>query len=133
MTGRRCPNTGGTPVPRGFTLMEVLAAVVLLAIVIPVAMRGISLAMSVAEVAKHKAEAAVLAHSKLNELQATRGWQSGNLSGEFGPDHPEFRWQAELAGWEAGTLQQLSVQVTWTCGGREQQVSVTTLVDTEAN
>ena len=119
--------------PSGFTLMEVLAAVILVAIVLPVAMQGISLAASVAGMARHKAEAAVLAQSKLHELQATREWQGGNLNGDCGEDHPEFHWQAVLSPWQTTTLQQLDVQVSWTSGGREQSVIVSTLVDPEAN
>jgi prepilin-type N-terminal cleavage/methylation domain-containing protein len=118
---------------KGFTLVEVLAAVVFMAIVIPVAMHGVSLATSVAGSARRNAEAAELAQSKMSELQVTRGWQTGNLSGDFGEDHAEYRWMAELAPWEVGTLQQLHVHVLWNAAGREQQVTVTTLVDTEAN
>jgi len=113
--------------------MEVLAAIVLIAIVLPVAMHGISLAASLADTARHKAEAAVLIHSKLNELLATAEWQSGNLSGDFSPDHPEFRWTAELAAWQTTTLQQLNLHVFWNAGGQERNVTVSTLVDTEAN
>ena len=113
--------------------MEVLAAIVLIAIVLPVAMQGISLAVSLAETARHKAEAAVLVRSKLNELLATSGWQSGNLSGDFGEDHPEYRWSAELAAWQTTTLQQLDIRVFWSSCGQERSVTVSTLVDTEAN
>jgi general secretion pathway protein I len=118
---------------RGFTLVEVLTAAVLMAIIMPVAMHGISVAASVADAAKHKAEASVLAQSKLAELQVTRDWQTGNLSGTFGEDHPEYRWSAEMAAWDVSTLQQLSVHVIWTAGGQEHTVTLTTLVDTEAN
>jgi general secretion pathway protein I len=117
----------------GFTLMEVLAAIAFLVIVLPVAMHGISVAVAAADVAKYKAEGAVLAQSKLNELQATREWQSGNLSGDCGEDHPEFRWTAELVAWNATPVQQLDVHVFWRSGGQERQVTLSTLVDTEAN
>ena len=117
----------------GFTLMEVLAAIAFLVIVLPVAMHGISLAVAAADVAKYKAEGAVLAQSKLNELQATREWQSGNQGGDFGEDHPEFRWTAELLAWNATPVQQLDVHVFWRSGGQERQVTLSTLVDTEAN
>ena len=119
----------------GFTLMEVLAAIVLIAIVLPVAMHGIGLAASLAGAARNKAEAAVLAHSKLNELQVTRAWQGGILNGDFGDDHPGFQWTAELDEWDASTLKQLDVHVLWTAGGRpeKEQVTVSTLVETEAN
>src|SRR5260370_36095537 len=77
----------------GFTLVEVLAALMLLAIVLPVAMRGISMATALASSAKHRDEAAVLAKSKLDELVATHAWQSQALSGNF-DFRPEYRWSA---------------------------------------
>ena len=56
----------------GFTLVEVLATLVLMGIVIPVAMHGVSIAMSAASNARKTAEAATLAETKLNELLVLR-------------------------------------------------------------
>lgn len=69
--------------PRGFTLIEVLATIFLLAIVVPVAMQAISVSTSAASVAEHQTTAAALAESKLAELIATGDWQQGALSGNF--------------------------------------------------
>ena len=118
---------------RGFTLIEALAAVLLVAIVLPVALRGFSLAVSVADTARHRAEAATLAHSKLSELLATGGWQTGALSGDFAPDHPAFSWTAELNTWDNSTLKELDVHVLWNSPGGSQQITMTTLFDTVAN
>jgi prepilin-type N-terminal cleavage/methylation domain-containing protein len=116
----------------GFTLMEVLAAIVLIAIVLPVAMHGISIATAVGGAAKFKAEAAILAQSKLTELVVTKAWQNEQLSGDFGEDHPNYRWAAAVNNWD-GTLQQLDLEIIWETRGREQSVIVSTLVETEAN
>ena len=110
--------------------MEALAAVVLVAIVLPVAMRGISLATSMAETARRKAEAVTLAHSKMCELIATGQAQTATLNGDFGPDWPGFHWTAELQNWDSSTLKELDLHVLWTRMGREQQVTVSTLFDT---
>src|SRR5690348_6677471 len=60
---------------QGFTLVEVLAALVILGIVLPVAMRGVSLSLAAASNAKHMNVAAQLADQKLNEVVLTSGWQ----------------------------------------------------------
>src|SRR4051812_31300269 len=74
---------------RGFTLIEVLATMVLLGIIIPVAMRGVSISLAAADKAKHTSQAAALAESKLNDLltQSASGGSGGgsNLSGDFAP------------------------------------------------
>ena len=55
---------------RGFTLLEVLATLVLVGIILPAVMHGISLATIAAGEAKHKVEAVSLAQTKLAELTA---------------------------------------------------------------
>ena len=114
---------------RGFTLMEALAALALVAVVLPVTMRGFQVALSLASAAKQRNEAAALADSKLNELVATGDWKLGVLAGDFAPNHPEIRWKAELLNWDTSTLQQLNLHVYWNARGDDKEFMVTTLVD----
>ncbi|HEV8377776.1 MAG TPA: type II secretion system protein, partial [Tepidisphaeraceae bacterium] len=60
---------------RGFTLLEVLATLILIGIILPAVMGGISLATAAAGEAKHKVEAVSLAQTKLSELLATTQYQ----------------------------------------------------------
>ena len=113
---------------RGFTLIEVLATIVLMGIVLPVAMHGISLCMRAAQASRQRSEAAALAESKLNELVATGDWQYGLLSGDFGEAWPDYRWSGAAADWDDPTLRELSVRVVWTTRGQERDVILTTLV-----
>lgn len=113
---------------RGLTLVEVLATVVLMAIVLPVAMNGISLCLTAASVARHRTEAAGLAEAKLNEMIATGEWQFGMTSGDFGPAWPDYRWAGGVADWDDPTLSELTVRVFWTARGQQREVALTTLV-----
>ena len=118
------------PHPRraGFTLPEVLATLLLVAIVLPSVMQGISLATAAAGTARQRSEATALAESKLNELVATNQWQSGGLSGDFGEQWREYSWQAEVQSWVEPSARQLLVHVVWTARGRNYDVSLATLV-----
>lgn len=129
------PPVSGGHRATAFTLVEVLAALVLVAIILPVAMRGISLATAAAGEARRQTEAGSLAEAKLNELLATGGWQGSDLAGDFRPDWPDYQWAAELLQWEGAgsqtatpSLRQLSVSVAWTSRGRPRAVTLTTLV-----
>lgn len=117
---------------RAFTLVEVLAAMVLIAIVLPVVMRGITMATEIASQTRRKTEATGLAQTKLTELIATGEWQNGNLSGDFSPDHPDYKWQSEVVYWDQdGTgvsVEQVNLVVTWTARNREQSIALSTLV-----
>lgn len=115
----------------GFTLVEVLAALTLAAIILPVAMRGISLALSAADHAKRQAEAVNLAEAKLSELTVTGEWQSANLSGGFGEDNPEYTWAAEVSEFDTASLRRLDVRVFWKALGRDRVVTLNTLVRME--
>lgn len=127
----------------GFTLIEVMASLLLIALVLPVAMQCITTATKAGSVAKHRTEAAALAQSKLHELVATGDWQGGQLSGNFGDDFPAYQWEARLGQWvpPAGTdsnsttittVEQLDVMVSWDRTGQP-GVTLSTLVYPNAN
>ena len=113
---------------RGLTLIEVLATIVLMGIVLPAAMHGISLCLGAASVARQRTEAAGLAEAKLNELLATGDWQFGMMSGDFGEAWPEYRWTGGTSDFSDPTLRQLSVRVFWASRGQQRDVKLTTLV-----
>ena len=112
-----------------FTLVEVLATLVLIGIIIPVAMRGISVAMSTATTARRTSEAASLAQAKLNELVATGEWQFGAASGDFGANWLDYRWTMETASRDVYATE-IAIKVTWQQRGVERSLSVTTMAAT---
>jgi len=124
----------------GFTLVEVLAALLLMSIALPAIMRGISTASRAADSARHRTEASLLAASKLNELIST-GQYLSQTSGDFGTDWPQsqYTWTAQTADWTptnnnsnvTPTLQQTmtEVDVTVKWGNFDNdQVTISTLV-----
>jgi len=130
---RAAMGRGGGARCGAFTLIEVLAALVLTAIILPVAMSGISLALSTAENAALQTEAAALAQTKMAEIVATGDWQNASLSGDFGTERPEFRWTSVVDDWQGTTLRQLDVEVSWTRRGRDRSVVLSTLIYTGAS
>jgi prepilin-type N-terminal cleavage/methylation domain-containing protein len=111
----------------GFTFVELLATVVLLGIIMPVAMRTIGLCTRLAGQSRKQMEAASLASIKLTELMASGDWVSGAHSGEF-TDWPGYRWTADVSNWTESTVRQLDVTVYWQSQGRERQLMLSTLV-----
>jgi type II secretion system protein I len=112
----------------GFTLIEVLVALLLLAAVLPVVMGGMSLSLRAAEDSRSQAEASSLAQAKLAELQAENEWDLQKLSGDFGASHSQYRWTAQLTNFSGSTLQQLDVTVTWRQREREHSVVLSTII-----
>ena len=120
------------PTRRGFTLVEVLATLVLLGIILPIAMRGVSMAMAAAAHAKRTAEATTLAEAKLNELVADGTWASGSLSGDFAPLQPEYQWACLTQPRDYG-LTEVAIRVTWTDRGQVREMIVATLANQANN
>ena len=117
---------------RAFTLIEVLASLALVAIILPVAMKGISTAIQAAALARQRTEAASLAAATMAELIATGDLQDASAQGEY-EDYPNYRWTADIAEWDGSTVQQLEVSVLWTARGQERAVTLDTLVFTPEN
>jgi prepilin-type N-terminal cleavage/methylation domain-containing protein len=112
---------------RGFTLLEVLATLVLIGIILPAVMHGISLATIAAGQAKHKVEAASLAQTKLAELISDYQTlnQTGGGSGSF-PDYPGYSWTSTIEQRDTN-LSQITVRVSWFSRGQERFVDLASM------
>jgi type II secretory pathway pseudopilin PulG len=129
-TNRR--SCAARPACAGFTLAEVLAALVFMAIVIPVAVQGLRIASLAGQVAERKAVAARIADRMLNELVVTGQWQTSNQSGSRFEGVHEFTWRAVNDPWELGVLRVLNVEVFFQVQGQEYDVRLSTLIDPSA-
>jgi prepilin-type N-terminal cleavage/methylation domain-containing protein len=129
---------------RGFTLVEALATMLIMAIVLPIAMRTITISNSMASFAMQRTQAITLCESKLNELLATGEWNGGVMEGDFGtdaalavsgtqvdPDLANYKWAAEVVPWNDSRVEQLNVTVTWERNGENRHVTLSTLVQVE--
>src|ERR1051325_9504416 len=83
----------------GFTLAEVLAALVFMAIVIPVAVEGLKIAGRAGNVAGRKAQAARIAEGILNEQAASASLTGGNQSGTVVENGVPFSWTLQSEDW----------------------------------
>lgn len=114
---------------RGFTLAEVLAALLFMAIVIPVAVHGLQVATRAGEVAQRKAVAARVGERVLNEITATRQLTTANQRGSTEEAGTEYSYTARIEPWEREVLRQLSVEVRFAVQGQDYFVRLATLVD----
>lgn len=114
----------------GFTLAEVLAALLFMAIVIPVAVQGLHIASRAGSVAERKAVGARLAEMKLNELIVTGQWQSAAQKGTIAEGLQIFPWTVQSEPWaEDSAMRLVAVHVTVPVRGQDYDVTVSTLVD----
>ena len=113
-----------------FTLAEVLAALLFMAIVIPVALEGLRIASLAGQVGGRKAAAARVAERVLNEMVVTGAGPGGADDGVILEGAHEFQWTIQSEAWEEdNSLQQTMVRVVYFVQGREYEVTVSTLTE----
>lgn len=117
---------------RGFTFAEVLAAMVFLAILLPVVMQGLVLANRASVVSERKRTAVHLGNSLLTELVATEQWSFAGNRGNFGPGNELYEWELLQTGWNLDDMEQLTLIVSYPVQGQVHQINLTTLVEDDS-
>ena len=112
-----------------FTLVEVLAALLFMAIVIPAAVQGLRLANLAGQVAGRKTVAARHAERLLNEAVVTQAWKQSAQSGTIQDGGFIYRWQVRNENWYQEPMRAVSVLVMYAVQGRDYDVRLSTLVD----
>ena len=113
-----------------FTLAEVLAALVFMAIVIPVAVQALRIASLAGQVGERKTAAARLATRVINEILVTGQWKESSPGGTLLDGPYEYRWHATSETWTENALRLISVQVQFNIQGQPYDITLATLADT---
>ncbi|HEX4120582.1 MAG TPA: type II secretion system protein [Verrucomicrobiae bacterium] len=119
---------------RAFTLIEVLAAMLFMAVVIPVAMQGLRIASTAGEVAQRKMVAARIANTELNELKVMGQLQNGGQSGVVQDRGVSYRWTVKDEAWTEDPTTPMIVGtliVAFTVQGKSYDVRLSTLLPTQ--
>ena len=129
----RVQNRGGAGAPRprhaAFTLAETLAALLFLAIVIPVAVEALHVASGAGEITVRKSEAARVADWVLNQSLVMTNWTSGQQSGTASEGADDFHWTLTSRNWPPDTMELLTADVTFSTQGRQYSVQMSTLAN----
>ena len=117
----------------GFTLAEVLAALLFMAIVIPAAIEGMHIASLAGTVAQRKGEAARVAQRLLVENLVNTNSSQSVQSGTVTEGQRQFNYTMRSDPWSRdpsqNVIRQLSVEVKFTAQNRDYSVRMSTLVD----
>ena len=104
---------------RGFTLLEVMIAVALIAIALTTLLGSQSQSVSFANSAKFETMAALLAQGKMSEIALQQETPASD-SGDFGDEYPGYAWEVEVSDISiegvdniSDYLKQVDLTVTW--------------------
>jgi type II secretory pathway pseudopilin PulG len=115
-----------------FTLAEVLAALMFMAIVIPVAIEVLHVSSLAGEVAARKGEAARVAARILSEDLVTTNWSGGAQNGTVTEGSDSFSWTLTTQTWPQDQMELLTAEVTFQAQGRNISVKMSTLANQQS-
>lgn len=118
--------------PAGFTLAEVLAALLLMAILIPVTMHGVSVASRAGTLGQRKASAMRIAERVLEEQIISGQMATATPYGSIADGDVTYSWSMRSDPWTEDTtisMNVVTVRVEFSVQGSTFDVAVTTLHD----
>jgi general secretion pathway protein I len=95
-TGKSCFGEQGPIAAAGFTLLEVMIAVSLIAIALVTLIGSQSQSIAIATGSRFDAMAALLAQRQLAEICLQEYAAVNDGEGDFGEEHPGFRWKTKI-------------------------------------
>lgn len=96
LLGHTTQNSAHATGPRGFTLLEVMVALAVLATTLTVIYQLHGHTMMISSSARFYNLAPMLAQAKLAELEQGTYKELAESSGDFGEDYPGFQWSVQL-------------------------------------
>jgi type II secretion system protein I len=104
----------------GFTLLEVMVAMAVLAIALVGVYQLQSQSISLATESRFKTSAALLAQSKMADVENVALLSNHTEEGDFGADYPQYSWRLEITATELPQFKKIDVTVvnkTFVTGG----------------
>jgi len=108
--------------PKGFTLLEVMVALAVLAIALTVLLGLRNRDIELRTHAHYMTVASLLAQEKLAEAEIGAFPSVGEQEGGFGNRHPNFNWQRSILATPFDTVREILVRVTWGRGSQKEDV-----------
>jgi len=99
-----------------------------IALVIPVAVKGLRMASDAGALADRKIRALRLGEVMLNDLIVTEEWQAGARAGTFAAPWSDYAWAVSSRSWEGTDMTELTMRISFPIRGVRDFVQFSTLV-----
>ena len=124
-----CKAQGGQ---RGFTLLEMIAALAILAFGIIAVLHAFSSSMRTTKVAEAYSVAAGLAQQVASDLERRQDLETGHMSGSFAGDD-SYTWDADIEPTTSPSLLGASIVVSWQTGALSRHLRMFTCLRSPAS
>jgi prepilin-type N-terminal cleavage/methylation domain-containing protein len=111
---------------RGFSLVEMMAALVIFSVGVVGTLHVFSLSVVSAGTSVHYNKAVFLAQGLLEEKLAEEDWSLGEDSGGLEAQLPEGQWTSRVLSTDTEGLYEVEISVAWTERGKQDEYTLTT-------
>ncbi len=99
---------------RGFTLLEVMVSLAIMAGVVLTVISAVNYHLAIASRDREETIAILLARAKMEELDIPdNGEDARKTEGTFGPEWPDYSWKTETAATAVPGFRSVTVTVSW--------------------
>ncbi len=109
---------------RGFTLLEVLIALAIIAIVLITCVRAQNQSIRLHQFSRDMTISTILARQKMGEIELAGFPELGEEEGDFGDAFPGFTWKTAVSMTPFEEARRIDLSVIWKEGTRERRVDV---------
>ena len=109
---------------QGFTLLEVLIALAIIAIVLITCVRAQNQSIRLHQLSRDMTIATILARQKMGEIEVVGFPELGEDDGDFGDAFPGFTWKTTVSMTPFEEARRIDLSVVWKEGTRERRVDV---------
>ncbi|MDZ4383917.1 MAG: type II secretion system minor pseudopilin GspI [Nitrospirota bacterium] len=117
----------------GFTLLEVMVALLIIATSFIVLLHSRNQSVIAADYARHMTIATLLATEKMGEMEQMELSATGEDSGNFGEDYPEFVWRTIISDTAYEQVREVRVEVSWGEGEGRRNVELVNYIKAVTN
>lgn len=112
----------------GFTLLEVMIALVIIATSFVVLLHTRNQSVITADYAKRATVATLLASERMSDIEQEDFPDTGDDSSNFGNDYPEYRWKTSVSDTLYENIREVKVEILWGEGSYERSISLVNYV-----
>lgn len=113
---------------QGFTLLEVIVAMVVVVVGLILISQAFSIGLRAVRVSDKATIARFLAEQKIAELETQAFSTLQSTNGDFGTNYPGFTWQEEVTSTDLDNLKQVTLTISWTEDNTTRTLPITKLI-----
>ncbi len=114
--------------PEGFTLLEVLISLLIIAIVLITCLRAQNQSIRLYTLSRDMTVATILARQKMGEIEAMGFPELGEEEGDFEEQFPGFTWKKAVSVTPFEEARRVDLSIVWKDGIRERRVDVVSYI-----